>query len=104
LKLISKKKTSEERTQIAVADENYDVFMAIVEAVGKDRRGVPVYVRDEDGAELLFNRKKEWLSMDENGNMIVKSRSERIKDLDDDLPKVSEAYKEFLNKATNESN
>ncbi len=93
--LFLQKKTAEEKL-IAVADENYDVFMAIVEAVGKDRRGVPVYVRDEDGAELLFNRKKEWLSMDEDGNMVVKSRSERIKDLDDDLPKVSEAYKEFL--------
>lgn len=93
--LFLQKKTAEEKL-IAVADENYNVFMAIVEAVGKDRRGVPVYVRDEDGAELLFNHKKEWLSMDENGNMVVKSRSERIKDLDDDLPKVSEAYIEFL--------
>jgi len=90
--LFLQKKTAEEK----LIDENYDVFMAIVEAVGKDRRGVPVYVRDEDGAELLFPKKKEWLSMDENGNMTVKSRNERIKELDDDLPKVSEAYKGFL--------
>ncbi len=93
--LFLQKKTAEEKL-IAVADENYDVFMAIVEAVGKDRRGVPVYVRDEDGAELLFNHKKEWLSLDENGNTIVRSRNEKVKRLDDDLPKVSEAYKEFL--------
>jgi type I restriction enzyme M protein len=91
--LFLQKKTAEEK----LIDENYDVFMAIVEAVGKDRRGVPVYIRDEDGAELLFNRKKEWLSMDEKGNPVVKSRNERIKELDDDLPKVSKAYKEFLN-------
>lgn len=95
--LFLQKKTAEEKL-IAVSDENYDVFMAIVEAVGKDRRGVPVYVRDDDGAELLFNRKKEWLSLDEKGNPIPKSRNERIKELDDDLPKVSEAYKEFLKK------
>lgn len=93
--LFLQKKTSEEKL-IAVAEENYDVFMAIVEAVGKDRRGVPVYVRDKDGAELLFPKEKKWLSTDENGNTIVKSRSERVKELDDDLPKVSEAYKEFL--------
>lgn len=93
--LFLQKKTAEEKL-IAVADENYDVFMAIVEAVGKDRRGVPVYVRDEDGAELLFNHRKEWLTIDENGNQAVKSRNEKIKRLDDDLPKVSEAYKEFL--------
>ena len=93
--LFLQKKTAEEKL-IAVADENYDVFMAIVEAVGKDRRDVPVYVRDEDGAELPFNNKKEWLSSDENGNTVVRSRNERVKQLDDDLPKVSEAYKEFL--------
>lgn len=93
--LFLQKKTAEEKL-IAVADENYDVFMAIVEAVGKDRRGVPVYVRDEDGAELLFNHKKEWLSLDENGKTTVRSRNEKVKRLDDDLPKVSEAYKEFL--------
>lgn len=90
--LFLQKKTAEEK----LIDENYDVFMAIVEAVGKDRRGVPVYVRDEDGAELSFNHKKEWLTIDENGNQVVKSRNERVKRLDDDLPKVSEAYKEFL--------
>jgi len=95
--LFLQKKTAEEKL-IAVADENYDVFMAIVEAVGKDRRGVPVYVRDEDGAELLFNHKKEWLSLDENGKTTVRSRNEKVKRLDDDLPKVSKAYKEFLRK------
>lgn len=93
--LFLQKKTAEEKL-IAVADENYDVFMAIVEAVGKDRRGVPIYVRDEDGAELLFNNKKEWLSSDENGNTVVRSRNEKVKHLDDDLPKVSKAYKEYL--------
>lgn len=101
--LFLQKKTAEEKL-IAVADENYDVFMAIVEAVGKDRRGVPVYMRDEDGAELSFNHKKEWLTIDENGNQVVKSRNERVKRLDDDLPKVSEAYKKFLNKKDNENN
>ena len=98
--LFLQKKTAEEK----LIDENYNVFMAIVEAVGHDRRGELVYIRDEDGAELVFNNKKEWLTMDENGNQVVKSRNERIKKLDDDLPKVSEAYKAFLNKESDESN
>ena len=34
--------------------------MAIVEQVGKDRRGVPVYERDDDGAEILFPHIKKW--------------------------------------------
>lgn len=32
--------------------------MAIVEQVGKDRRGVPVYEKDDDGAEILFEHYK----------------------------------------------
>jgi type I restriction enzyme M protein len=94
--LFLQKKTSAEKL-VDVKDEDYNVFMAIVETVGKDRRGVPVYKRDDDGAELLYNNKKEWMSLDEFGNSVIRSRNERIKHLDDDLPKVSEAYKEFLN-------
>lgn len=71
--------------------------MAIVESVGKDRRGVPVYVKDDDGAELLFENIKKWLSYDENGKEVVRSRKEHIKRLADDLPKVAEAYKNYKN-------
>lgn len=76
-------------------DEDYDVFMAIVEQVGKDRRGVPIYERDEDGAELLFPHTKKWLSINENGNTIVRSRTERIKRLADDLPKIAAEFIKF---------
>lgn len=75
--------------------ENYDVFMAIVEKVGKDRRGVPIYERDDDGAELLFDHIKRNLIVDENGQERLTERRERIKHIDDDLPKVAEAYNKF---------
>lgn len=94
--LFLQKKTDDEML-VPIEDEEYDVFMAIVECVGKDRRGVPVYVKDDDGAELLFENIKKWLSYDENGNEVVRSRKEHIKHLADDLPKVPEAYKNFLN-------
>jgi len=93
--LFLQKKTDQEKLT-NVADEEYDVFMAIAETVGKDRRGVPIYVRDEDGAELLFDKKKEWLSFNEQGELIVRSRNERVKELDDDLPKISNEYRQFL--------
>lgn len=70
--------------------------MAIVECVGKDRRGVPVYEKDDDGAEILFENTKKWLGYDENGNEVIRSRKEHIKHLADDLPKVSKAYQKFL--------
>ena len=92
--LFLQKKTDEEML-VPIEDEDYDVFMAIVEQVGKDRRGVPVYEKDDDGAEILFEHYKKWLTYADNGREIVKQRKERIKHLADDLPKVAKAYKEF---------
>ncbi len=69
--------------------------MAIVEKVGKDRRGVPIYERDDDGAELLFDHIKQNLIIEDNGRERLMQRKERIKHLDDDLPKVSTEYKHF---------
>ena len=83
--LFLQKKTSAEAL-IPIEEEDYDVFMAIVEKVGKDRRGTPIYEKDDDGAELLFPHTKEWLSYTESGREVVRRRSERIKHLDDDLP------------------
>ena len=70
--------------------------MAIAEAVGKDRRGVPIYKRDEDGAELLFDESKQILLRDSLGNEKIISKKSRVKRLDDDLPEICLAYSQFL--------
>ena len=93
--LFLQKKTDEE-SQVAITDEDYSVYMAIVEKVGKDRRGNPIYKKDEDGAELLFEHTKKWLAIDDKGRLVVRERVVRQKDLDDDLPTVSENYRKFL--------
>ena len=72
---------------------------AIAEAVGKDRRGAPVYVRDDDGAEILYNETQERATFTPSGELISKSRKVRVKHLDDDLPKVSKAYRDYLDNA-----
>lgn len=92
--LFLQKKTSAEAL-VPIEEEDYDVFMAIVEKVGKDRRGVPIYEKDDDGAELLFPHTKEWIGYTDSGREVVRRRSERIKHLDDDLPKVANAYKQY---------
>lgn len=93
--LFLQKKTSTEAL-VPIEEEDYDVFMALVENVGKDRRGNPIYVKDNDGAELLFPHTKEWIAYTESGREIVRRRSERVKQIDDDLPKVTESYKQYL--------
>lgn len=92
--LFLQKKTYQEQL-MPYENDDYDVFMAIVEKVGKDRRGVPIYKKDDDGAELLFEQVKKWISYNENNKEIIRQRKERIKHIDDDLPDVSEAYRTF---------
>lgn len=93
--LLFLQKKTEAESYVPLEEEDYDVFMAIVEQVGKDRRGVPVYKKDEDGAEILFAREKKWLAYSDNGREIVRSRRERVKELADDLPEVAVAYSHF---------
>ena len=79
-----------------IEDEDYDVFMAIAEKVGKDRRGNVIYEKDDDGAEILFVENKEWASYNRQGELISRHRTERVKHVDDDLPKISKAFINFL--------
>lgn len=95
--LFLQKKSANERNIAHEGEEDYDVFMAIAEKLGKDRRGNPIYLRDEDGAEIIFPVENKYVAYrQENGKPIVKSRTENQRILDDDLPKISKAYLEFL--------
>lgn len=55
--------------------ENHPIFMAVSEAVGHDRRGNPIYKKNEDGQYLE----------DEKGNLIIWN----------DLPYILEQYNSF---------
>lgn len=81
---------------IPLEKEDYDVFMSIVEHVGKDRRGVPIFKKDNDGAEMLFDNIRQWITYDSQGRELLNSRVERTKLLDDDLPEVVKEYQNFL--------
>ena len=95
--LFLQKKSANERNIAHEGEEDYDVFMAIAEKLGKDRRGNPIYLRDEDGAEIIFPVANKYVAYrPEDGKPMVKSRIEKQRMLDDDLPKIAKAYLEFL--------
>jgi len=97
--LFLQKKTENERNIAHEGDENYEIFMAIAEKLGKDRRGNPIYLQDEDGAEIIFPVENKYVVYrPEDGKPIVKSRIEKQRILDDDLPKITKAYWAFLKK------
>ena len=90
------KKTEVERQLALNGNENYDVFMAMANKLGKDRRGNPIYKRDDDGAELLYNTETKYLVRKKNGTIEEKIRKEKLKKLDDDLPQITEAFRNFM--------
>ena len=71
--------------------------MAVAENLGKDRRGNPIYLRDNDGAELLFNKETKYLTKKNEGKKQLKIRREKVKQLDDDLPRITASYQESIN-------
>jgi len=74
--------------------EDYPVFMAIAETVGHDRRGNTIYVRDPDGAETIFAETREVLRRRRN-RLVPVTVTMQEKRVDDDLPRVAEAYRQF---------
>jgi len=75
--------------------EDYPIFMAIAETVGHDRRGNDLYVRDLDGAEVAFAEAREQVRRLPGGRLVVKSVTVREKRVDDDLPRIAEAYEQY---------
>lgn len=73
----------------------YSVFMAIVEAVGHDKRGNPVYKRDDDGAEMVFPSSRTILRQ-RNYQLVPTNVTTYEKRKDDDLPDVAREYREYL--------
>ena len=70
--LFLQRKTNQEK--LLTEQPDYDVFMAIAEKVGKDRRGNQIYMRDEDGAELIFPKIVESIQISQNGDRTVRSQ------------------------------
>ena len=60
--LILQKKTSKELLE---PDWNYSIFMTMIEKVGHDKRGNPIFKRDENGEILYFKH----ISFNENGDI-----------------------------------
>jgi len=94
--LFLQKKTEQETQLVREMAEDYDVFMAIADKLGKDRRGQPIYTRDSHGAELTFSETIEYLITKKDGTKELRNRKEKNKRLDDDLPKIVKAYHNFL--------
>jgi type I restriction enzyme M protein len=93
--LFLKKKTKEQiRAEDLGGKRDYPVFMAVAEKVGVDRRGNTLYRRTPDGEEIIVSR--ETLERIRIGDRVIERplrRKEKI--IDNDLPLITEKYREF---------
>lgn len=97
--LILQKKTLEEKAeeQRTRVLRPYNIFMAVIDKVGHDKRGNNIYQRDEYGEELLFevNETVTELSKTADGQTTVKSAKRLEKIPDDQTRAVPAVFTEW---------
>jgi type I restriction enzyme M protein len=73
---------------------DYPVFMAVAEKVGFDRRGNTLYKRSPDG-EIILIEQEEWERIRINGKNHFAVLRRKVPSIDNDLPEIANAYREF---------
>ena len=91
--LIVQKKTATEKEEDAKrgAPIPYNVFMAIIDKVGHDKRGNTVFKRDDHGNEILVDI-EETVPQDD-GSVKIEKRKEKV--IDDQSAHVSKVFAEW---------
>ena len=92
--LFLRRKSEQEKLAESLSGDvaDYPIFMAIAQAVGKDRRGNIIYERDNEGRELV---RRDLYEVSAKSTVLdfspVVEPSGRI--VNDDLPKIAELYR-----------
>ena len=72
---------------------DYKIFMAMVEKIGHDKRGNPIFKRDQDGNEILVPDTNSALTLDETGEddrMVSHEQKKKVED--DQTPEVPSIF------------
>lgn len=94
LLFLKKKSQQEIQAEDLGKEPNYPIFMAVAEKVGVDRRGNTLYVRTPAGDEI-FEDTEETERIRVGGQLVTRTLRRKRKVVDDDLPKIAHAYREF---------
>ncbi|HHU07452.1 MAG TPA: N-6 DNA methylase [Clostridiaceae bacterium] len=96
--LIMQKKTQEQKDAEEKSGKmaDYNIFMAIVEKVGHDKRGNPLFKRDKEGNEILVPDTNSVLVLGETGEgHRTVSHEQKVKVEDDQTPDVPSIFAEW---------
>jgi len=95
LLFLRRKSEEEKRAEALGGAEEYQVFMAVADKVGFDRRGNKLYKRTPDGEEIVVpTQHVERIRIGGRFVERVLTRPDKIED--NDLPVIAEKYREFL--------
>lgn len=95
--LLLRRLSAEERADAAEKRLSYPVFMAVTDKIGHDKRGNTVYRRLPNGADVLIERRDSIIHVDtKTGEHREKERIIRERIIDDELPEVADAFREWL--------
>lgn len=97
--LFLQKKTQEQKDneEKSGAMADYNIFMAMVEKIGHDKRGTPIFKRDKEGNEILIPEKNDVYVLDETSSgskVVAHERKTKVKDdQTPDIPKIFSRWK-----------
>lgn len=74
---------------------DYDIFMAVANHVGHDKRGQDTYVRDAQGNEIFDEVEKQVWEF-ENRVRVVRNHKVQTKILDDNTHQIAEVFRQWL--------
>jgi type I restriction enzyme M protein len=96
--ILKKKTTAEIMAESLSGPRDYPIFMAVAEKVGFDRRGNKIYKRHPNGDDIIEMKEEteSWISS--KGAKESRTLRRPSKTIDDDLPEIVKAYKEFRGK------
>lgn len=91
--LVLRRKTADQvRTeQLSKSMNDYDIFMAICDHVGHDKRGNAIFVRDDDGNEIIEETSGVVMAMVDGRKTAQLHRAQERK-IDDNTGEIAEAY------------
>ena len=95
--LILQRKTQEQIDLETAAGEisDYEIFMAVANHIGHDKRGNATYVRDAQGNELFDEVEKQVWEY-EDGVRVVKNHKVRNKIVDDNTHQIAGVFRQWL--------
>ena len=88
------KKTKEEIDEEAKLGQlvDYDVFMAMIDHIGHDKRGNVIYKRDDEGNLILEHREESVREIDADGNVVYRREAFDEKIVNDQTVLVADVF------------